>query len=525
MVLLRFWQAHASELGTLLQQHIMLVVASTTVAVALGVPAGVMAARRPRAGRAILGVANVAQTIPSLALLGFLLPLPFIGGIGPRTALVALTLYALLPIVRTTVTGLMTIDPAVLEAGVAMGMTRRQRLWMVELPLAVPQIIAGVRVATVIGVGTATIAAAIGAGGLGEYIFRGLAMVDATTILAGAVPAAALALLADGALALLERRLKRAHLSKRTVVRAAVVAVAAIVAAGLLLTPDLKVGPTRQGDVLTPDLQAGPTKSVVVGSKNFTEQVILGELVAQALEVEGVAVVRKLNLGGTFVCDTGLRAGDLDVYIEYTGTAVSAVFHEDVPRDPQRALARARERYAAVQVTVLEPLGFNNTFTILVRGRDARQRNLRTIDDLRPLAPSWTPGFGHEFLQRQDGYPGLVEAYGLRFGRAPRGMELSLIYRALADGQVDVIAGDATSALIDSLDLVPLADTRHYFPPYDAIPLVRTASLLAEPAIGRAFARLAGRISDADMRRMNAAVDLEGRDVREVARDFIAGLR
>ena len=239
MDLLRFWQAHASELATLLQQHIVLVVASTTVAAAIGVPAGVMAARRPRAGRAILGVANVAQTIPSLALLGFLLPLPFIGGIGARTALVALTLYALLPIVRTTVTGLMTIDPAVLEAGVAMGMTRRQRLWMVELPLALPQIIAGVRVATVIGVGTATIAAAIGAGGLGEYIFRGLAMVDATTILAGAVPAAALALLADGALALLERRLKRAHLSKRTVVRAAVVAAAAIVAAALLLAPDL----------------------------------------------------------------------------------------------------------------------------------------------------------------------------------------------------------------------------------------------------------------------------------------------
>ena len=173
-----------------------------------------MAARRPRARPGDPRVASVAQTIPSLALLGFLLPLPLIGGIGPRTALVALTLYALLPIVRTTVTGLQTIDPAVLEAGVAMGMTRRQLLWMVELPLALPQIISGMRVATVIGVGTATIAAAIGAGGLGEYIFRGLAMVDATTILAGAIPAAALALLADGALALLERRLRAGRISR-----------------------------------------------------------------------------------------------------------------------------------------------------------------------------------------------------------------------------------------------------------------------------------------------------------------------
>lgn len=502
--LLRFWQAHASELAALLQQHIGLVLASTATAVAIGVPAGIFAARRPGVGRAVLGAASIAQTIPSLALLGFLLPLPFVGGIGPRTALVALTLYALLPIVRNTVTGLATIDPAVLEAGTAMGMTTRQRLWIVELPLALPQIIAGVRVATVIGVGTATIAAAIGAGGLGEYIFRGLAMVDATTILAGAVPAAVLALAADGGLAWIERRLGRRQISKRAIVMSTVVALTvAAVVAGL------------------PLLRAG-RQPIVVGSKNFTEQVILGELLAQALEAEGLTVDRRLNLGGTFVCDAGIRTGDLDLYVEYTGTAVSAVFHEDVPRDPAAALAKARQRYADLQVTVAEPLGFNNTFTLLVRGADARAGGLRTIDDIAARAPAWTPGFGHEFLQRADGYPGLIEAYGLRFGNAPRGMELSLIYRALADGQVDVIAGDATSALIDALDLAPLEDTRRYFPPYDAIPLVRTATLLKEPGIGRALARLAGRVSDADMRRMNAAVDLEGRTPREVASAFLA---
>ena len=507
MDLLNFWRMHATELATLLRQHVVLVAISTAVAAAIGIPAGIMAARRPRAGRAILALANVAQTIPSLALLGFLLPLPFIGGIGSRTALVALTLYALLPIVRTTVTGLLTIDPAVLEAGTAVGMTARQRLWIVELPLALPQIISGLRVATVIGVGTATIAAAIGAGGLGEYIFRGLAMVDATTILAGAIPAAALALIADSVLAWMERRLRRGRPAKRMVVTT--VALIAVLAAGTAAATMLR----------------GGERAIVVGSKNFTEQVILGELVAQALEAEGRPVIRKLNLGGTFVCDAGLRTGDIDIYVEYTGTAVSAVFHEDVPRDPQQALARTRELYASRQVTMMEPLGFNNTFTILVRGRDARERSLKTIDDIRPLARSWTPGFGHEFLQRQDGYPGLVQAYDLRFGTAPRGMELSLIYRALADGQVDVIAGDATSALIDSLDLAPLADPRHYFPPYDAIPLVRTATLLADPAISRALGRLAGRITDAEMRKMNAAVDLGGRDVREVVREFLQGTR
>src|SRR4051812_30893069 len=203
--LLHFWATHRLELARLIEQHIMLVLASTAVAAMLGIPAGILAFRRPRLGRPLLFAANVAQTIPSLALFGFLLPLPFIGGIGPRTALVTLTMYAFLPIVRTTVGGLKAIDRSIVEAGIAMGMTPRQLLFLVELPLAMPSVLAGLRVATVIGVGTATIAAAIGAGGLGEYIFRGLSMVDTTTILAGAVPAAALALAADGALAWLER--------------------------------------------------------------------------------------------------------------------------------------------------------------------------------------------------------------------------------------------------------------------------------------------------------------------------------
>ena len=506
MALLRFWQSHSAELFTLLRQHLLLVVLSTGIAIAAGVPAGIVAARRPLAGRAILAFANVAQTIPSLALLGFLLPLPFIGGIGARTALVALTLYALLPIVRTTVTGLQTIDRAIVEAGTAMGMTARQLLLMVELPIALPQIVAGIRVATVISVGTATIAAAIGAGGLGEYIFRGLTMVDTTTILAGAVPAAVLALLADGTLAWAERRLRggASGARLRTVLGSATVIVVGLIVVALTA--------------------GGAHQPVVVGSKNFTEQVILGELVAQALEAQGVRVDRRLNLGGTFVCDKGLRSGDLDVYVEYTGTAVSAIFHEDVPRDPQRALGRARELYAQAQLTVGDPLGFNNTFTILVRGKDARERGLKTIEDLRPLTSVWTPGFGHEFLQRQDGYPGLVAAYGLQFRSQPRGMELSLIYRALAEGQVDVIAGDATSALIESLDLAPLQDTRHYFPPYHAVPVVRAASLRREPALSLALQRLAGKVTDKDMRALNAAVDLQKQDVRDVVRDFLRGL-
>lgn len=507
MDVVRFWLAHGRETAGLLMQHLSLVLVSTAAAIVVGVPAGVAVARRPRLGRAVLAAASAAQTVPSLALLGFLLPLPLVGGIGPRTALVALWIYALLPIMRTTVTGLRTIDPNVIEAGVAMGMTRRQLLRLVELPLALPSIIAGIRVATVIGVGTATIAAAIGAGGLGEYIFRGLAMVDTTTILAGAIPAAALALAADGALAWMEHRLRLGRVRLRPL--AWVTAAAAL----LVAVGGAAVSARSSGS------------AIVVGSKNFTEQVILGELVAQAVEREGAAqVVRKLNLGGTFVCDRALRAGDLDVYVEYTGTAVTAVYHETVPRDSTRAFERARELYAESGLTAGRPLGFDNTFTVLVRRRDAEALGLRTIEDLRGPMGRWTPGFGHEFLQREDGYPGLVRTYGLRFGAAPRAMDLSLIYRALAEGQVDVIAGDATSALIQALDLAPLSDTRHYFPPYDAVPVVRTATLLREPAVGRALTRLAGRVSANDMRAMNAAVDLEHRDVRTVVSEFLARL-
>src|SRR5262245_14036494 len=207
--LIAFWSAHRGELSGLLGQHVLLVAAATLIAVIVGVPLGIFAARRPRIAAPILAVANIVQTVPSLAMFGFLLPVPFVGGVGARAALVVLVLYGLLPIVRTTIAGLRSIDPAIREAGVAMGMTDAELLRQVELPLAMPSIVAGVRVAAVVGVGSATIAAAIGAGGLGEYIYRGLSMVDTTVILAGAIPAALLALVVDGGLLWLERSLSR----------------------------------------------------------------------------------------------------------------------------------------------------------------------------------------------------------------------------------------------------------------------------------------------------------------------------
>jgi len=504
MRLLNFWLTHRAELGVMIERHLFLVLWSTLVAAAIGLPAGIIAAHRPRIGRPLLAAASIAQTIPSLALLGFLLPLPFIGGIGPRIAIVALILYALLPIVRSTAVGLRSIDPAVLDAGVAMGMTPRQLLWLVELPLALPSIVSGIRIATIVGIGTATIAAAIGAGGLGEYIFRGLSMVDSTVILAGAIPAALLALVADGVLTWVERRLApgRQRLSRA--------APAAIAAAALLVAT-----------LAAAEIGAARPDAIVIGSKNFTEQVVLGELLAQTLERRGLMVTRRLNLGGSFICDRAIRSGDIDAYVEYTGTALAAILKQPIVKDPEAAFGAVRDAYSRAGLSVLQPLGFNNTFAIVIRGADATALGLKTIEDLRRVEAQWRPGFGYEFAERSDGYAGLASTYGLQFITPPRVMDLDLVYRALATRQVDVIAGDATSGLIKALDLAMLQDNRAYFPPYYAVPIVRSSVLLAHPEMREAFAQLAGRISEDNMRAMNAAVDVDHRDVAETVRAFL----
>ena len=532
-----FWSAHRGELAGLLAQHVLLVAASTIVAVAIGVPLGIFASRRPRLSAPIVALANIFQTIPSLAMFGFLLPVPFIGGVGARAAIVVLILYGLLPIVRTTITSIAGIGKTVREAGVAMGMTSRELLRIVELPLALPSIAAGVRVAAVVGVGSATIAAAIGAGGLGEYIYRGLSMVDSTVILAGAIPAALLALAVDGGLLWVERQLsaRRRSATRRTAIAAAGIALAVTLVSGGAVA-------ARSGG------------GIIVGSKNFTEQVILGELVAQTIEREtGLPVQRRLNLGGTLICDRALMTGDIDVYVEYTGTALTAVFHQPIESraalppplrfgETRRSLGEGgsgprvstiaqdvfevvRDQYSRTGRTLLPPLGFDNTFAILVRGQDARSLGLKTIDDAAKVTPRWRAGFGYEFLERPDGYPGLAKAYGLRFSGDPHVMDLTLSYRALSSGQVDLIAGDATAGLISALDLVQLEDNRHYFPPYDAAAVARAATLLRYPQIRTALDRLSGRIAAADMRAMNYAADVEHRDIREIVRQFLASLR
>lgn len=508
--LLAFIDSHRDEMATRIGEHVVLVAASTAIAAAIGIPLGIIAARRPAVARPIVALVNLAQTIPSLALFGFLIPLPLFGGIGTRTALVALTVYAVLPILRGTITGIQGVPAAVVECAVAMGLTPRQVLRQVEWPLALPAIVSGLRVAVVIGVGTATIASAIGAGGLGDYIFRGLAMVDRTVILAGALPAALLALLADGALAAAARLADPRRRSRRGA--AVLTALVLIVLAGAWWGKSS----TRRADV-------------VVGSKNFTEQVVLGELLAQAIERQtGLTVERRLNLGGTAIAHEALLSAGIDIYVEYTGTALTAIFDEPPSTDSPGVFARVRDRYAPLGLSVLPTLGFNNTFAILVRTDDARRIGLKTVSDLasvirspHPRGRPWRAGFGYEFLERPDGFKGLSAAYGLRFADAPRVMDLNLIYRAVAAGEIDVTAGDATSGLIDVLGLEALADDRWYFPVYDAVPVGRTATLRRYPQLEQAIRNLSGRIDASAMRQMNRAVDVDKRDPAEVVRGFL----
>jgi osmoprotectant transport system substrate-binding protein len=267
----------------------------------------------------------------------------------------------------------------------------------------------------------------------------------------------------------------------------------------------------------------GKRDRIVVGSKNFTESDLLGEIVAQQIERRaGLPVERRFHLGGTFVCHAAITAGQIDLYVEYSGTAYTAVLKHPPIADPAAVLQTVTREYPdRFQLRWLGPFGFDNTFAILVRRADALRHGLRRISDLASVAPRWHAGFGYEFLERADGYPGLARLYGLRFAAPPTAMDLGLTYRALADGKVDVIAGNSTDGQIAALDLVALEDDRRYFPPYQAAPVVRAQALLAHPSIAAALAELDGKISAAEMRRLNALADVEHRDIGAIASDWL----
>lgn len=511
-----FLKLNWPELLVLTREHIFIVLLSTGLAMLIGLPLGILLTRIKSLQTPILGFANIMQTVPSLALFGLLIPIPFIGGIGARTAVIALALYALLPVIRNTVTGILGIDPKVREAATAMGMTGGQILKMVELPLAMPVILTGIRVAVVISVGVATVAAAVGAGGLGTYIFRGLRQNDNNLLIAGALASAILALLCDYALGQIEKSYKIGERStgrRHIAVAGAAAVFAAII--GFSYLPNFRSEISDSKEVQS-GVESG--RKIVVGSKDFTESIILAEILSQMLEKEGIVVEREFELGGNLAHD-GLLSRQIDVYPEYTGTAYTAILKHAPLTDPQEVYDKTKAEYSEkFNLELSPPLGFANDFAILVRGDVARRNNLNTISEAVPISRNWQAGFGQDFMSRADGYPGFTKAYGFNFAKQPREMDLSLTYRALQSGELDLIAGNSTDGLIAVLDLFQLADDRRYFPPYQAVFIARQET---SDTLSQAFTKLNNAISTDDMRKMNYEVDGNKRTPKDVAADWV----
>jgi osmoprotectant transport system substrate-binding protein len=262
---------------------------------------------------------------------------------------------------------------------------------------------------------------------------------------------------------------------------------------------------------------------IVIGSKNFTESLVLGELIAQQIEAHTqLKVERRFYLAGTYICHQALLAGRIDIYPEYTGTALTAILKQKPVSDREQVYARVKNEYENRFGLTLGPaFGFNDTFAMEIRGNDARRLHIKTLSQAVPFTPQWRAGFGYEFMERPDGYKGLVAAYGLHFAGQPRIMDLGLLARALKDRQIDIAAGNATDGLIPAVDLFVLEDDRHYFPPYEAVPVIRRDTRSRHPEVASALASLAGKISDQEMQQLNYAVDGERRDVREVAHEFL----
>jgi osmoprotectant transport system permease protein len=495
-----------AELPRLATAHLQLSLAGLGFALALSLPLGVAAARRPRLAAAALGAASVIQTIPSLALLAIMVPL--LAAIGFLPAWLALTLYAALPILRNAVAGIAGVPAPLLEAARGVGMTPGQQLRLVELPLALPVIVAGVRTAAVWTVGTATLSTPVGAPSLGNLIFAGLQTRSEALVVAGCAAAAGLALALDQTIGLLEQGVRERRPAR---VRAA---------AGLLAAAVLWAGGAFAWQALGP-----PAEPVRIGAKPFTEQYVLAELLSAAIEREtGRPAVTLHNLGSTVLFDA-VANGELDAYVDYSGTLWATVLgRTGAPPARAEVLADVKRTLEAERgIHVVAALGFENTYALALTRKRAAQLGVRSIGDLAPHAPRLEIGGDYEWFQRAE-WRALADTYGLAF-RATRAMDPTLLYAAVAQGDVGVIAAYSTDGRIAAYDLAVLEDERGALPPYDAVVLTGRAFAERAPDAVAALGRLAGRIDGEAMRRMNLAVDRDGRSPREVARAFLDGAR
>lgn len=509
-----FLMERFSELLLRTREHLFLTGISTAMAVLCGVPLGIFITRQAWLRSLVFGLAGIIQTIPSLAMLAFLLAA--IGKIGTIPAIIALTLYAFLPIIQNTATGIDGVAPEIMEASRGMGMTPSQQLHMVSVPLAAPVMIAGIRTAAVISVGIATLSAFIGAGGLGEFINRGLSLSDTNLILLGAIPSALLALYVSFSISAVEWGITKRKRRGLGILSGSAGMYLSFVPLALLFVIGIGGGVAKV-------TRGGPGATITIGSKNFTEQLVLAEIMAQRIEgATSITVERKLNLGGTMICHEAILAGEIDLYPEYTGTALLTILKEDNRAEsPDKVFILVAEAYhRRFDLRWLPPFGFNNTYALAVRSADAKNRHWKTIGDLAQHASGLRAGFTAEFSERPDGYPGLRDRYGFVFGSVID-LDPSLMYDAVRNEEVDVITAFSTDSRIRGYNLTLLQDNLSYFPPYRAAPVVRADVLERHPEIARALAPLAGIINEEAMQELNFRVDQENTRPSIVAEEFL----
>ncbi len=516
--LFRYMAEHASQIAELLLEHIEMTAVAVGFAVLIGVPLGILISYVKKLGKPIIGAANVVQAIPSMALLGLAIPLL---GIGTLPAVVMVIIYSLLPIIKNTYTGIASIDPQLVEAARGIGLTRWQILTKVKIPLALPVIMAGVRISSVTAVGLMTMAAFIGAGGLGYLVFSGIRTVNNLQILAGAIPACLLALLVDFLMGLIEKLVtpislqpqfgkSKSELKKKRRREKAVLAVAAVLV--VILVGNSVAGSLQQED-----------KSITLGSKDFTEQLVLCNLYADVIEHDtDISVVRKENLGGSQVCFEAMEKGEIDMYVDYTGTVYVSILNHEVKNDMdavyQECKAELDEDYG---IAVLNQTAFNNTYTLAVTNETAEKYGLKTIEDLGKCDSELVLGTTLEFLNREgDGLPGLVKKYGFHFKKSI-GIDGSPRFTAQQTGEVDVIDAFATDGLLKKYGLTVLEDRDGYFPPYYAIPVIREETLQEYPELEDVINKLSPYLTDEVMQELNYQVDEEGKQPAEVAEAFL----
>ncbi len=498
-----------AELPGFLSGHMTLSLAALLCGLAISLPLGIAVVDKPRAREASLTVASIIQTIPGLALLALMVPL--LGGlIGFWPAFIALVLYSVLPVLRNTITGIREVDPALIEAGRGMGMTPRQILTQVQLPLAAPVIIAGVRTATVWVVGIATLSTPVGAPSLGDYIFMGLQTRNNVAILFGCVFAAVLAVSLDQLIRLIERAVAKG--SKRMAGAAAGALGVLVVLA--LLTPMLT---PSKGPVVTPkaaqtaqtDSGAPPTEDfgpVVIGGKPFTEQYVLTSLLEQTLAGAGLEVDKRTNLGSTVLFDA-LKANELDVYVDYSGTVWATVMQRKGSGKPESVLIEmSHELKSKHDVTTLGALGFENAYALAMTEAQANKLGIVQIGDLTAHAPKMKVGGDYEFFGRTE-WKQVTALYGLGFEKQVS-LDSTFMYGAVDKGEVDVISSYSTDGRVAAFKLRVLKDPKQAFPPYDAVILLSPRAT-RNRALVEALEPLVRAISDDDMRWANKLVDVD----------------